>query len=87
MKNWPTQEQDMNTAQCIIEEYANASNSESLSLFELVVNKTEKRMGFRLSSWVLFMAAHFQSIYGENQGDFVTRQILTRYIINGETIH
>lgn len=85
--NWPTREQDMFIAQRILEEYADANNINSLSVFEVVVNKNEKKMDFRLSSWVLFLAAHFQSLYGASQGDFVTRQILTRYIIKGETIH
>lgn len=86
-KNWPTKDRDMHIAQQIMEQYAQEQNSNNLGLFELVVNQEEKRMNYRLSSWVLMLAEHFKSIYGENQGDFVTRQVITRCLINGQTLH
>lgn len=86
-KNWPTKDRDMHTAQRIMEEYATEQNSDSLGLFELVVNQEEKRMDFRLSSWVLILAEHFKSLYGVNQGDFVTRQVISSCITKGETLH
>ena len=86
-KNWPTKDRDMNTAQRIMEEYANENNSDSLGLFEIVVNQEEKRMDFRLSSWVLALAEHFKSLYGASQGDFVTRQVISSCITKGETLH
>ena len=86
-KNWPTREKDIYTAQRIMEEYANEQNSDSLGLFELVVNQEEKRMDFRLSSWVLTLAEHFKSLYGASQGDFVTRRVISHCITKGETLH
>lgn len=86
-RNWPTKDQDMITAQRIMEEYANEQETDSLGLFELVVNQEEKRMDFRLSSWVLMLAEHFKSLYGENKGDFITRQVISYCIIKGETVH
>ncbi|WP_019216389.1 hypothetical protein [Legionella tunisiensis] len=86
-KNWPTREKDIHAAQRIMEEYANEQNSDSLGLFELVVNQEEKRMDFRLSSWVLTLAEHFKSLYGASQGDFVTRQVISYCITKGETLH
>lgn len=86
-KNWPTRDQDMYTAQRIMEEYAKEQNTDSLGLFELVVNQEEKRMDFRLSSWVLLLAEHFKSLYGASQGDFVTRQVISRCITKDETLH
>jgi hypothetical protein len=86
-KNWPTKDKDMHTAQRIMEAYANEQNSDSLGLFEVVVNQEEKRMDFRLSSWVLALAEHFKSIYGASRGDFVTRQVISCCIVKGETLH
>lgn len=86
-KDWPTKDKDMYTAQRIMEEYANEQNSDSLGLFELVVNQEEKRMDFRLSSWVLTLAEHFKSLYGVAHGDFVTRQVISRCITKDETVH
>ncbi|WP_028387762.1 hypothetical protein [Legionella fairfieldensis] len=86
-KNWPTKAKDMNIALRIMEEYANEQNTDSLGLFEIVVNQAEKRMDFRLSSWVMILAEHFKSLYGASKGDFITRQIISSCITNGETLH
>lgn len=86
-KNWPTKDKDMYVAQRIMEEYASAQNSNSLGLFELVVNAEKKRMDYRLSSWVLALADYFKSVYGASKGDFVTRQVISRCITKDETLH
>lgn len=86
-KDWPTKAKDMHVAQLIMEEYANAQNSESLGLFELVVDTIEKRMNFRMSNWVLVLAQHFNSTYGASQGDFITRQVITNCMVQGQTLH
>ncbi|KTD53060.1 hypothetical protein Lqui_0015 [Legionella quinlivanii] len=86
-KDWPTRDKDMYTAQVIMEEYANKNKSEALGLFELVVDKEEKRMNFRISGWVRTLAEYFKSVYGANQGDFVTRQVISHCLTKGETIH
>lgn len=86
-KNWPTRDKDMHIAQLIMEAYAKEQACESLGLFELVVNQDEKRMNFRLSDWVLALAQHFNSIYGAVQGDYVTRQVISRCMIQDETLH
>lgn len=44
-------------------------------------------MSFRLSAWVVTLAKHYNSMYGVNQGDFVTRQVITRCITQGQTLH
>ena len=86
-KNWPTQEKDMQLAQGIIEKYAKAQECDGLGLFELVVNQKEKRMGFQISSWVVILAQQFKSLYGAEQGDLITRQVISRCLTQGETFH
>ncbi len=86
-KNWPTKVKDMHVAQLIMEEHAKEAESNSLGLFELVVNQEEKRMNFRLANWVIILAEHFNSIYGVTQGDFVTRQVVTRCITQDNILH
>ena len=87
MKSWPTRNRDIHTAQRIMEQYASEQNSESLGLFEVVVNEKEKRMDFCLSSWVLALAEYFKSLYGANRGDFVTRQVISYCITKDQTVH
>ena len=86
-KSWPTKDKDMHIAQLIMEEHAGMQNSESLGLFELVVNQDEKRMNFKLSNWVLILAQQFNSMYGAHQGDFVTRQVISHCMVQGQTMH
>lgn len=86
-KEWPTKSQDIRAAQAIMEEYANETNSETLGMFELVVDQEKKRMDFKLSSWVVAIASHFKSKYGEEKGDSITRLVLTYCITRNETIH
>jgi len=86
-QTWPTRDKDLQTARVIMEEYATERESNSLGLFEIVVDQIEKRMNFRLSGWVVILAKHFNSMYGASQGDFVTRQVISRCIIQGETLH
>jgi hypothetical protein len=86
-QNWPTRDRDLQTARVIMEEYASERDSDSLGLFEIVVDPAEKRMNFCLSGWVVILAKHFNSMYGVSQGDFVTRQVITRCITQGQTLH
>lgn len=86
-QSWPTRDKDLQTARLIMEEYANDRESESLGLFEIVVDQIEKKMNFCLSGWVVILAKHFVSMYGASQGDFVTRRVISRCIIQGQTLH
>lgn len=86
-KTWHTKDKDMHIAQQIIEEYANDHDSETLGLFELVVNQHKKRMNFKLANWVVIIAHRFNALYGAKHGDYVTRQVISQCITQGETLH
>ena len=86
-ESWPTKRKDMHLAQLIMEEFAGKQNRESLGLFELVVNQVEKQMNFRMSNWVYAIAEKFHSMYGANQGDYVTRQVISQCMTQGQTLH
>lgn len=85
--SWPTKARDLQVAEQIIEQYARLHNTESLGLFELVVDREEKRMNFQLSHWVIALAEHFNSLYGAEKGDIVTRKVISSCLTNGQTIH
>lgn len=86
-QNWPTKEKDLLVAEKIIEEYAESVDSKALGLFEVVHRPDDRQMAFRLANWVLTLAKYFISTYGAEQGDFVTRKVVTNCLINGETLH
>lgn len=85
--NWPTKDKDMHIAQLIMEEYAKENDTDTLGLFELVVDAEEKKMDYQLSNWVIALAEHFTSLYGANQGDYITRQVISKYITQEQTVH
>ena len=87
IKEGPTKEQDMYIAKLILENYAQQQNTQSLGLFELYVDEKEKSLSFRLSSWVIVLSQKFTSMYGADKGDFVTRQVISRCITQGQTLH
>ena len=86
-QSWPTKDRDLQTARVIMEEYANERDRNTLGLFEIVIDPSEKRMDFCLSGWVVILAKHFNSKYGVSQGNFVTRQVITSCITQGQTLH
>jgi hypothetical protein len=86
-QSWPTRDKDLQTARYIMEEYAHERDSDSLGLFEIVVDQIEKKMNFCLSGWVIILAKHFVTTYGTKQGDFITRQVISRCITQDATLH
>lgn len=86
-KNWPTEVQDMQIARAVIEEYVVENEIDSVGLFEMSVNLKDRSLDFRLSDWVVDLASHFKSLYGVEQGDLVTRYVLTKCLTMGHTIH
>ena len=86
-QNWPTKDKDMHAARVIMEEYAQEKQNDGLGLFEIVVDKEEKRMNFQLSGWVVLLAKHFVSLSGATQGDFVTRQVISKCITRDAVLH
>lgn len=86
-KKWPTKVKDLSVAQHIIEQYAEDKDSEVLGLFELVFNVKEKRLNFQLASWVVNLAKKFNAIYGAEDGDTITRHVISHCLIQDETLH
>jgi hypothetical protein len=86
-KNWPTRDKDIQAARIIMEQYANERDRDALGLFEIEVSQFEKRMNYCLAGWVVLLAKHFNSQYGVHQGNFVTRQVVTSCITQGQTLH
>ena len=74
-------------AKTIIDQYTEATGSEELGLFELVVDEKSKQMNFQLAAWVVILAKHFGTLYGSEQGDLVTRQVISRCLTGNQTIH
>lgn len=84
---WSTQEKDMQVARLIIDEYADEQGTETLGLFELVIGASQHQRNLRLSKWVIALSDYFQSAYGNEYGDFVTKMVISKCITNGQVLH
>lgn len=85
--DWPTREEDLKVAAKIIEDYMDTQDTDSLGLFEVVMADNEDLPDFRLSEWVVVLAEHFHTAYGKEQGDYVTKMVVSRCLTSGHTIH
>lgn len=86
-QDWPTKNQDILMAKQILETYAEKVKTESLGIFELVVDQKAKRMDYQLAQWVQYIASHFKLTYGQEKGDFITGQVISYWLTEGQTIH
>ena len=86
MREWTTEENDLQLAEKIIDKYLDYSGGEPLGIFELEIGNGES-MDFRLSDWICELHDQFESLYGQEQGDSVTRKVVSRCLTVGETLH
>lgn len=85
-KTWLNQLQDMNAAEQIMGDYAE-HHTGVLNLFELVVDIKEKQMDFQLAPWVHALTHHFKSVYGDEEGEAITRKLISFYMRDHQTLH
>jgi hypothetical protein len=86
-RKWLTKDKDIHIANLIMMNYADSTKTDAITLFELVLDKKAKRMGFQLASWVVKLSDCFIKMYGVEQGDFVVRQIISNCFIGEQTVH
>lgn len=85
--NWPTKEKDLEVAENIIKEYTRSHDSEVLGIFEVTVSHDKEAPEVRLADWVITLTDYFQEKYGVDQGNFVTKMVISRCITHGNTVH
>lgn len=86
-QEWLTEEKDLQVAALIIDTYSNESEDQPLGLFEMVASNKTEALDLRLANWVVALSEHFSELYGQIQGDYVTRKIVSRCLTSGETVH
>lgn len=87
MKNhWPHRSRDIMIAEQVMAQFLPEDVS-GLNLFELVVDVKGKSMNFRLSRWVLALAEKYAELYGEEEGEVVTRRVISLCIRDKQTLH
>lgn len=89
--DWPTQNQDMETASSIMNKYIEQGEGEPLGFIELVIyrgQKTEKnKVELKLPDWIMELQNYFRAQYGYEHGHAVTSKVLTKFLLKHESIH
>ena len=86
-ENWPTKEKDLKVADKILEHHALTSDFKEFGIVELSLEERRDVPDFKISAWVLKLAAHFYSEYGKEEGDRITKMVITQYLTKGHTVH
>jgi hypothetical protein len=86
-KDWPTELQDMQTAYDIAKKHAEFNDDEPLGFLEVVVDSKHKPVEFKMPAWILDLLMHFRSQYGHEHGHAVISNVLTKLLLQYETVH
>lgn len=87
-KDWPTQQQDMNAAVSIVNEYVKRNEGEPLGFLEVVMFKDEdKKMELKMPQWIVELQSFFRHQYGYEHGHAITSKVLTKFLLKNETLH
>ena len=84
-QEWLTQNQDMNIAREIINQYG--GDDSLLGIFEVEMDPEGKILNVKLSEWVVVLTQYFRKRYGEDSGDSVMKRVMSLCMINDQTIH
>ena len=85
-EQWPTQHRDLQIAAHIIQRHIHMNRGEPLGLFEVKTGEQED-FDFTLSDWVVELIDCFSELYGDEQGDFVTKMIVSQCLSQYHTLH
>ncbi len=83
---WPTKENDLRYAETVIQKHTELNEGRPLSLFEVFLEE-DRPIDLRVSDWLLELSEHYQEEYGDDQGEFITCQVISTCITRGQTIH
>lgn len=81
---WSTSSYDLYVARQVISQHTN--EDKPLGIFEIVLSENGQNRVF-LAEWVKILRDFYHYTYGEEQGEFVMRKVVTTCLTTGETIH
>lgn len=87
IESWPTRSQDLMTAERVLSYFIDLEAAMKLHIFELAIDIQQKKMNFVLAPWVMALAAQYASIYGAEQGELITRRVISFYMRDSQTLH
>ena len=85
--NWITEQDDLSIATDIIEKHINLLDVDEHLPMPKIIARLDNALEYVTPDWMLEIAETFDDRYGLQQGDFVTRRVLTHFLLNGRVIH
>lgn len=85
--DWPTREKDMAIAMAIIEKYIGDCGSETFHLMEFVFDTNKQNMDVPVPEWMFELTDYFTRQYGLEKGRDVIAKVLTRCLLQHQTLH
>lgn len=89
--NWPTEQNDMEAANYIVDKYLVLNEGEPLGFLEIVMHRTKEqeknKVELKMPDWIVELQAFFREKYGSEQGHEITSKVLTKYLLKEETLH
>ncbi len=88
---WPTQQQDMEAANGIIDRHLNFNEGEPLGFLEIIMYKNEQgeksKVELKMPEWIVELQHYFRQQYGNELGHSITSKVLTKFLLKNETLH
>lgn len=85
LPKWTTEASDWKIAQSVIEKHSVMNGGEPLGIVDVVVSDDE--IGYEVSNWIKELTDIFCQKYGRQQGEVITKLIVSRCMTRGHTIH
>ena len=88
MYDWPTKFTDLGIFRLYLECYAVLNDIKNpMTIFDLHLNQSKNAFEFQLSPWMQALIQHFFELYGSEQGEVVSRHLMTYCLTQGAKLH
>jgi len=86
-KDWPSQDYDLQEARFIVAKYLQDHAGETLRFLDVTINHQTQKIKLRAPEWIVNILRYFDEKYGVKAGREVSKKVITRFLLQGETIH
>jgi hypothetical protein len=86
-ENWPTEQEDLAIANDIIEKHIDMLDEHAELPMPRIMARLDNAVEYLTPDWMIEIAEAFDERYGLTQGDYITRRVLTHYLLRGKVVH
>ena len=86
-EDWPTQEEDLQSASEIVDEHILLNGDEPIFLLHLLFKDEDGDFDVQISDFMTDLTERFVCQYGIKKGKKIACKIITKLLLAGKTIH